>query len=259
LNDRVRAAIAAVSRADRRHFGEVPVRILDALTRGSSEAQNIQSILSEIERLSERFQRYPIHVESISGRLYRSVQAVPKDQENARVAAVVLNAYLQALRNIVMIQEGAFERIEKYLATVNSFLQGKALVVTTRSVASRGAPSVELVLKSQNPADTRLHAALSSGERQIVTLIWASSTMTEEQVILIDEPEISLHVDWQRRLLPAMVEQMPTKQLIVCTHSPVIGAGYPTRMQELLPKPTTDVAPDAPDLFDSEASPELSG
>jgi predicted ATP-dependent endonuclease of OLD family len=46
-------------------------------------------------------------------------------------------------------------------------------------------------------------------------------------VILIDEPELSLHVDWQRRLVPSMRLLNPLAQLIVATHSPEIMAEIP--------------------------------
>ena len=58
------------------------------------------------------------------------------------------------------------------------------------------------------------------------------------QGVLIDEPEISLHVDWQRRLLRRMAEQIGGRQIIVCTHSPTIGADYEERQTELVLKPT---------------------
>jgi len=56
--------------------------------------------------------------------------------------------------------------------------------------------------------------------------------------VLIDEPEISLHIDWQYKLIGAMVKQLPTKQLIVCTHSPVIATDYEDKMIEIKPNPT---------------------
>ena len=43
---------------------------------------------------------------------------------------------------------------------------------------------------------------------------------TENNVILIDEPEISLHPDLQRKLFNLLVEYSKDKQIIVSTHSP---------------------------------------
>ncbi|NES19198.1 MAG: ATP-binding protein, partial [Symploca sp. SIO3E6] len=82
--------------------------------------------------------------------------------------------------------------------------------------------------------------ALSSGERQIATLIYAAH-MSQQKVILIDEPEISLHVKWQKQLLPEMSKQLQDRQIIACTHSPMIGSDYEERLQPMNLTPTGKV------------------
>ena len=44
--------------------------------------------------------------------------------------------------------------------------------------------------------------------------------------IFIDEPEISLHVDWQRTLFPTLLAQSTSNQFIITTHSPFIYSKY---------------------------------
>jgi predicted ATP-dependent endonuclease of OLD family len=67
---------------------------------------------------------------------------------------------------------------------------------------------------------------LSSGEKQLLKILVATVNASAS-VILIDEPEISMHVDWQRRLIPSMRTLNPHAQLIVATHSPEIMAEIP--------------------------------
>lgn len=66
---------------------------------------------------------------------------------------------------------------------------------------------------------------LSSGEKQIL-LILTSVFLQEEKpnILLMDEPEISLHISWQDRLISLIRELNPNCQLIVTTHSPNIFA-----------------------------------
>ena len=45
-------------------------------------------------------------------------------------------------------------------------------------------------------------------------------------VSITDEPELSLHIDWQRKLLDSIVQLNPNAQLIVATHSPEIAGGF---------------------------------
>lgn len=77
--------------------------------------------------------------------------------------------------------------------------------------------------------------SLSSGEQQIVSMLYAASPALTKagSIVLIDEPEISLHIDWQRILLRKMQQQLGERQIIVCTHSPEIGGDHLEAFQEI--------------------------
>lgn len=45
-------------------------------------------------------------------------------------------------------------------------------------------------------------------------------------VYLADEPEISLHIEWQRKILPAVKRLNPFAQIIAATHSPEVASKY---------------------------------
>lgn len=64
---------------------------------------------------------------------------------------------------------------------------------------------------------------LSSGQKQVLK-IFVETLTAEANSLLIDEPEISLHVDWQKKLVSSMRQLNPTTQLILATHSPEIMA-----------------------------------
>lgn len=69
-------------------------------------------------------------------------------------------------------------------------------------------------------------ASLSSGEKQALW-IFIGTLRAEENALLIDEPEISMHIDWQEKLLSGMHLLNPSTQIIVATHSPGIMAKIP--------------------------------
>ena len=69
---------------------------------------------------------------------------------------------------------------------------------------------------------------LSAGEKQMLSFL-CYNTFSENAAIFIDEPELSLHVDWQRLLLPTLLEQETGNQFFVATHSPFIYTKYPER------------------------------
>lgn len=69
---------------------------------------------------------------------------------------------------------------------------------------------------------------LSSGEKQFLIIFLTLLLQREEESILIlDEPEISMHLDWQRDLLLNIRKMNPNSQIILATHSPgVIMDGW---------------------------------
>ena len=64
---------------------------------------------------------------------------------------------------------------------------------------------------------------LSSGERQVIyILLMVAIANKNNALILMDEPEISLHLSWQEKLLTQIREINPNSQIIIVTHSPAI-------------------------------------
>jgi predicted ATPase len=64
---------------------------------------------------------------------------------------------------------------------------------------------------------------LSSGEKQLLIILLTVLVQDQRPTILfMDEPEISLHIDWQRKLIGFILELNPHIQLIIATHSPAI-------------------------------------
>ncbi len=70
---------------------------------------------------------------------------------------------------------------------------------------------------------------LSSGEKQLVIFFIFSLIefqRNQPKILLIDEPELSLHVEWQSKLLPLIMKNREKKQIIIATHSPDIIGDY---------------------------------
>lgn len=64
---------------------------------------------------------------------------------------------------------------------------------------------------------------LSSGEKHVlVILLTVLVREGEHSVLFMDEPEASLHIEWQQRLIGMIRELNPDLQLILTTHSPAV-------------------------------------
>ena len=66
---------------------------------------------------------------------------------------------------------------------------------------------------------------LSSGEKQMLSFL-SYNAFSEKTSFFIDEPELSLHIDWQRLLLPTLLDQSTGNQFFIATHSPFIFSQY---------------------------------
>ena len=65
----------------------------------------------------------------------------------------------------------------------------------------------------------------SAGEKQILSFL-CYNAFSNNTAIFIDEPELSLHIDWERLLLPTLLDQSTGNQFFIATHSPFIFSGY---------------------------------
>jgi predicted ATPase len=75
---------------------------------------------------------------------------------------------------------------------------------------------------------------LSSGEKQLLIILIETLLQKRERcVFLTDEPELSLHIQWQRNILPAIKKLNPNAQIIAATHSPEIAAKYKSSLIDM--------------------------
>ena len=71
--------------------------------------------------------------------------------------------------------------------------------------------------------DTLTPYQLSSGEKQmLVILLTVLVQDNQHYTLFMDEPEISLHVEWQQRLIELIRQLNPNVQIILTTHSPAL-------------------------------------
>lgn len=119
---------------------------------------------------------------------------------------------LKDLRGAMIKQE----RIEKFFDLINSLFKstGKEIDIDdkNRVIFRKGQQIIEM-------------ERLSAGEKQILLLLFTLFLMEDKPtVLLLDEPEISLHIEWQDQLISLMHDLNPNCQIIMTTHSPNIFA-----------------------------------
>ena len=125
-------------------------------------------------------------------------------------------AMVEYARELEKDRENIFAPLRLYEKTASSFFDGKSIEVD-------GNGQLKIELSSLSPPSELDSHLLSSGEKQILILLTeALLTVNEPVVYIADEPELSLHVTWQEKLLESLVTLGGQKQIIVATHSPDI-------------------------------------
>jgi predicted ATPase len=122
-----------------------------------------------------------------------------------------------------------FSQRDNFITIINTLLQRKVMEITD---------SGELQFVSINNK-TLSSKLLSSGEKQLLILLSETLLQRERPAVLIaDEPELSLHVLWQERLIGSLRALNPAAQIVVATHSPDIVGNLGEKavdMESLIP------------------------
>lgn len=131
---------------------------------------------------------------------------------------LILKPYLDSLADQISSLAPAYQLIDTYVKGVNRFLDRKELQFT----ATRG---IRLLGRDGN----NLHPeSLSSGERHLLLLLSQAVLATSEnQLVIIDEPELSLGLEWQRDLLSELLRcsYSGSVQFLIASHSvQIMGA-----------------------------------
>jgi predicted ATPase len=123
--------------------------------------------------------------------------------------------FLSKLVEIYRDQKQLDDSIKNFVFVCNKYLVGKEIVFNESSVAID-------ILRNKSTIPVKLNQ-LSSGEKQIVSLF--SKIYLEQYdniIVLFDEPELSLSLEWQKMLLPDILDSNKVKFLLAVTHSPFI-------------------------------------
>lgn len=130
-----------------------------------------------------------------------------------------------ALRSVVYDIDKTEQQIEEASAPRNRLEELVKSLITGGKEVTFSDKSIDI--KTSSGSDIGV-SSLSSGEKHVLRLL-VETLLAGESSIIIDEPELSLHIDWQKRLVGMMQELSPKAQLILATHSPEVMADIPDK------------------------------
>jgi AAA15 family ATPase/GTPase len=133
---------------------------------------------------------------------------------NATTAEQLLGSIRAQIENVEISRERIMLPIGAIQKTVESLFTHKGIKVGRLSFGDAAAAI---------NSDT-----LSAGEKQMLSFI-SYNGLYDHSSIFVDEPELSLHVDWQRSLFATLQRQEASNQFVIATHSPFIYSKYPDK------------------------------
>ena len=140
-------------------------------------------------------------------------------------------ATIQQLENLQDTIQQGFERIQNIKSRINNYLEVLNELFQIHPLTSKSFkinPDDNSLICYSNKSGNQVDLAkLSSGEKELFFIVTSATFgfdgKTPPALLLIDEPELSLHVKWQEMLLPTLGRLNPDLQIIVATHSPEIA------------------------------------
>ena len=189
------------------------------------------SILRELKSRDEDIQNCELFFEKLAGivKSHKPIDEVDswfKYNEFSRMQRIVLLA-----EKTQKDKEIAMSKILLFRETMNSFIsqteEQKSFVITADG---------RIGFKTKWSDDCISPQHLSSGEKQLLiffaNLIFNVDTK-KVGIFVVDEPELSLHLSWQRIFVEKTIQINPNMQLIFATHSPEFIGKYRDRMFKL--------------------------
>ena len=208
---------------------------------------NVRDFFSELESFSYCEANNPLHEKHIE--IKNKLDILPKiiyvpTEINFQKMDVASTTLVQEYKFINIVNTNLIKDIPSYIATkmisamlknknekvgdvqkkvfneINEIFENLSIDVKVEDISQDGR---NITLFTNSSGDEFDINELSSGEKQLFLRTLAIKMLNpENSIILIDEPELSLHPKWQQRIVDVYRKIGKNNQIIIATHSPHI-------------------------------------
>ena len=195
-------------------YGDILERIAQpAIAEQTTENRALGQLLATLHSLSERAKEFAalglastVPIETLT----KTLTSV--DPSRVSVIADVLEPYVNSIQARLDALAQVQRRLSIFLRIINDFYKRKTVKLT-----------VENGIQVIDQGGERLSPSLlSSGEQQLMLLLCNILAATDQpSLFIVDEPELSLNVKWQRELLDSLLQLVEGSevQFVMATHS----------------------------------------
>lgn len=191
---------------------------LQADTPSDATAPELLDRLTAVKRQADDYERLGVQADTWDFEIARRYLLELIEPAN-REGLSVMTAATEVLEARAREQTLLAERLLIFEDILNEYFRDKTIMVD---------PRLGLTIKGIS-GDRLTEQNLSSGEHHLLYLMVAAlETQRRGTVLAIDEPELSMHISWQRKLIDSLRKcaSNASPQMLLATHSPDIVGGY---------------------------------
>lgn len=196
-------------------YTNITRQIVSPYLRGPhKESLGLSDLVDDLNRQAARsasFARFGLSSELPADDLLAALQS-PRAVEHSDLLHQILRPFVDGFKVRLDAQQTLHDKISTFVETINAFFQGK-------KISFRLGPG--FVVTSDHGGIINPNV-LSSGEKQLLLLLCnILAAGGEASIFIIDEPELSLNVKWQRKLVDALLDctRDTRTQFVLATHS----------------------------------------
>jgi predicted ATP-binding protein involved in virulence len=140
---------------------------------------------------------------------------------------VIKSSQIEKIDNIIRYANEYSNSIQRLKDPINRFVDSVNLFFKESRKEIEIDNKGEITIKAENTKKSFTVFELSSGEKQLIIMlahIAFNYKNKNSSILIIDEPELSLHISWQELFVDALLKASPNAQYILATHAPAIIA-----------------------------------
>lgn len=218
IQEKILEADSQSKTLDRTFPNRVVTSVINSKERQTLPYAKIREKLDELEKERKRLAESGL----LDGTLQETEFQIPGTIVNIQQEGTlrsVLTMYINDTQKKLKVYQTLLNKIELFKEITQSMLRHKKIHISKNGFQLQGDTGQTIPLEE-----------LSSGEQHLLVLVYNLLFRKEEkadELILIDEPELSLHISWQKRFIEdlARINELSEFDVIIATHSPSIING----------------------------------
>lgn len=225
LERRINGVIRNANTQENTLNSSFPRRVVNSVNAGNLESWSFDVVQPKLKQLKQERERL------VEVGLLDPGEELQVDSYDDNTLGSVLKIYIEQSQQKLGEYKELADKITLYKSMVEELMKDKELRISKGKDEDQG--SFKFINKNSNREIPLTE--LSSGEQHIIVLMYdlifrgSSGKGKVDKLILIDEPEISLHIAWQKKFVSFLekITELSPFDIMIATHSPhVVNARW---------------------------------